>query len=35
MQLSQKPKIFSNFFSAFYIFRFNFKYVQEKADAHS
>ena len=35
MQLSQKRKIFSQFFFAFSKFRFNFEHFQKKDDAHS
>ena len=35
MQLSQKPKIFSQFFFGFSKFRFNFEPSQKKYDPHS
>ena len=35
MKLSEKGKIFSQFFFAFSKFRFNFEHFQEKHDPHS
>ena len=35
MQLSQKRKMFSEYFSTFSKFRFNFEHFQKKYDPHS